>query len=276
MAVGRQEGENAVFEWLDEELATIKTRKFHLVDGPISPANGTMVESSELGVPNSYKEFVMRFGNAKLYRFGSTYALTVFAVPRDATVEGESLLCFGESSASAAFFNEQICHPSGESPVFEWTKERGLHNSAAGFEEWLKRNADLARSNFSRKRWMEIVKGPRPFSSRELKLVEARRQFRCKAVGVAANGDMLIEVQNGSEMILPYLSLGVRTPKFNGGVWIETAEVIPGSTRIIAKDCYKDIVAPHDVELFVEPDPDPEDRDRYWEFRNSASDGAKE
>jgi hypothetical protein len=45
------------------------------------------------------------------------------------------------------------------------------------------------------------------------------------------------------------------------------SSVSPGETRVVEKDCYKDLVDPKDVEVFEQPDPEPEDRDRYWEFR---------
>jgi hypothetical protein len=53
----------------------------------------------------------------------------------------------------------------------------------------------------------------------------------------------------------------------NGGVWLPVSTILPGETHIVEKDCYKDLVDPRDVEAFDEPDPKPEDRDRYWEFK---------
>jgi hypothetical protein len=40
-----------------------------------------------------------------------------------------------------------------------------------------------------------------------------------------------------------------------------------GTLSSIEKDCYKEFLNPKDVEVFEEPDPEPEDRDLYWEFR---------
>ena len=59
-----------MFEWLDEEISQIKTPKFHLVDGPAPAELRQAVLSSEFPLPPSYREFVLRFGNAKLYRYG--------------------------------------------------------------------------------------------------------------------------------------------------------------------------------------------------------------
>jgi hypothetical protein len=257
-----------MFEWLDKELTTIKTRKFHIVDGPISEPNRALVEGSELGIPDSYKAFVVRFGNAQLYRMTGGHAISVFAVPRDATtVDGEPLLCFGYAS-QYAYFKESLWRPDRrECPVFEWSKEEGLRQTASGFRAWLNRNRRNARANFSNAEWRQILAGPLPFSSHELRIIEARRLFQWRRVGVTATGEVEIEIHNASTMVLPYLSIGVRTPRFDGGVWLDVAAIAPGSTRIVAKACYKELASSEDVELFAKPDPEPEDRDRYWEFK---------
>jgi len=44
-----------MFEWLADEMAKIKTRKFHLVDGPAAPELREAVEESDSGLPLSYK-----------------------------------------------------------------------------------------------------------------------------------------------------------------------------------------------------------------------------
>jgi hypothetical protein len=78
-------------------------------------------------------------------------------------------------------------------------------------------------------------------------------------------------------MVLPYLSLGIRgqlrppkTEPLHGGVWLPVSSISPGETRVVVKDCYKDLVDPREVEVFDQPDPEPEDRERYWEFRELA------
>jgi hypothetical protein len=41
----------------------------------------------------------------------------------------------------------------------------------------------------------------------------------------------------------------------------------PGATAVVEKETYRGLVAPEDVEAYALPDPGPEERDRYWEFR---------
>lgn len=44
----------------------------------------------------------------------------------------------------------------------------------------------------------------------------------------------------------------------------------PGHTAVIEANCYKDLLPADQVEVFEQPDPEPEDRDRYWEFKAMA------
>ena len=49
--------------------------------------------------------------------------------------------------------------------------------------------------------------------------------------------------------------------------WLPVAAVLPGQTAVIEKSSYLEWVDPQDVVAFEKPDPEPEDRDRYWEFK---------
>ena len=88
-------------------------------------------------------------------------------------------------------------------------------------------------------------------------------------MGIANSGDLQFEVHNGSDRVLPFLSIGVRGRhgEINGGAWLPVSSVLPGQTRVIERDCYKKWLRPENVEVFDLPDPEPEDRDRYWEFK---------
>lgn len=259
-----------MFEWLVNEMAKIKTNKFHIVDGTLSPENRELVESTEIPVPPSYKQFVIQFGNAKLYRQGSGYLVQVYAVPQDAlSKKGEALLLFGRTDMGLAYFKESLLVPGEESPVFEWRGHNNLHRTADGFEQWLTSKCNAARKSFKKKRWQQIEAGPPPFSDEEQNIVKARRKYQWRVVGIAPNGDIQYEVHNGSDIVLPYLSIGIRKKngKPKGGVWLPVASVMPGQTKVIEKDSYKESLTPDDVEAFEKPDPEPEDRDRYWEFK---------
>jgi hypothetical protein len=264
-----------MFKWLVDEMAKVKTLKFFLVDGPLPADKRELVERSELPIPPSYKSFILQFGNAKLYRIGDQYRVQVFAGPSaDETEESEPRICFGRTEDTVAYFKEPLLVPGGESPVFEWHYEDGTEKQTAnGFEEWLSKQCTRVRRYYTKKEWREIEKGPPPFSDQEKRIVEARRKFRWRIVGISSSGDIQFEVHNGSDMVLPFLSIGIRGKRrgtdatLNGGVWLPVGSVLPGQTELIEKGCYKKWVDPHDVVAFEEPDPEPEDRDRYWEFK---------
>ena len=112
-------------------------------------------------------------------------------------------------------------------------------------------------------------KPPKPFSKRELGIVEARKLFQWRYLGFAENGNSLFEVSNGSAMTLPYLSIGVQGKggtKLVGGAWLNVSAIGPGQTGKVEHQCYKEMLAPEEHEFFHEPDPTPETRDRFWEF----------
>ncbi len=109
----------------------------------------------------------------------------------------------------------------------------------------------------------------KPFSKKQLKVVAARKRFTWRHTGFAPNGDAMFEVFNGSDMQLPYLSIGVQGrggTKLTGGVWLDVSGIEPGSTGTVQKDCYKNQLSPEEVECFPKCDPTPETKDRYWEF----------
>jgi hypothetical protein len=265
-----------MFEWLVDEMAKVKTRKFYIVDGILRADAGEGVEQSSFPVPPSYKEFVLQFGNAWLYRIGDSYRVQVFASPNVAKLEkGELRLCFGRTEDTLAYFKESLLVPDAESPVFEWHYETGTERlTAQGFEEWLRKQCERVRRYYTKKAWREVENGPPPFSDQETRIIEARRKFRWRVAGTSSVHGIQFEIHNGSDMVLPFLSVGIRGKRrgtdatLNGGVWLPVSSVLPGQTKVIEKDCYKDWVDPQDVVAFEKPDPEPEDRDRYWEFKH--------
>ena len=82
-------------------------------------------------------------------------------------------------------------------------------------------------------------------------------------------GALRFRVENASEMMLPYLSVGIRSKdgRIEGGVWLPTLHLAPGENAVIEKGCYRGLIEPGNLEAFPLPDPTPEDRERYWEFR---------
>ena len=106
-----------------------------------------------------------------------------------------------------------------------------------------------------------------PFSKHEQAVIVARRLFTWRHTGFAATGEAIFDVDNRSTMRLPFLSIGVRGPQLLGAVWLNVSDIAPGSTGVVQRDCYKDLLEPTEVEFFDVGDPTPETRDRFWEFK---------
>lgn len=259
-----------MFEWLEEELAAIKTCKFHVVDGPADAELRKAIDQTSLSAPRAYKEFALRFGNSSLYRQDgfSLYWLTLFASMREVDSEADGkLLWFGKNDMCPAYFRADLLRGEKDSPVFEWIGAGGyLRRTADGFETWIERCRQRARRKYTKRRWKEILLGPPPFSDAEKRIVHARKKYRWRKVGVAENGDVQFKVRNGSDTILPFLSIQIRGA-IDGGVWLPVGHIKPGETAIVEQDCYKDQVSPDEIELFEEPLM-PEDRETCWEFRD--------
>jgi hypothetical protein len=263
-----------MFEWLDEEIARIATRKFHLVHRPEVASPHEVPETLTSALPSSYREFVRRFGSSQLYRYGSNYYVTVLGSP--ALVKhpsGNTIVCFGGTWTSRACFRADLLAEGEESPVFEAYKN-SFRQTASGFEEWLNAKCAAARKRFTKAEWRAIEDGPPAFSEEERAVVEARQNFRWRVIDIAPNGDMRFEVCNESTRTLPFLSIGIRGKlrppadgQLKGGVYLPVAHLGPGEVGCVQHDCYRKFVAPEDVIAFALPAPEPEDREQYWEFR---------
>jgi len=260
-----------MYEWLDKEIAEVRTPGFHLVDGPPSEDFQRAALRGPLALPPSYREFIFRFGNARLYKQGSAYLVGVRAVPDPARSEtGELLRRIGHFDDANAYLKEALLStPEPESPVFEWTAD-GLTRVAGSFGEWLEKRSDAARRRYGRKRWTEIVRGPKPFTKEEQAIVDARRQFEWRLLGVGDDSVCRFEVANNSPRTLPYLSIGIRSRdgRVSGGIWLPVSHVTPGTKAVVTKEGYRGVISPQDLEAFALADPGPQDRDRYWEFRD--------
>ena len=258
------------FEWLENDLSLVKTKGFLVVEGPASPRLADAIEKMT-PLPASYKEFALRFGTAKLFKERGGFAIGVLAPPERATSpEGEELLRIGHSETQRAFFRRDLLAADRESPVFEGGRA-GLRQAADNFEAWLRSRYEAARKKIGKTRWSQIERGPDPFSPVEREIVSARKQYRVTFVGAEPDGCARFQVTNGSDRALPFYSIGVRNKEghFEGRAWLPVKGVAPGETAIVTHDVYKQYIDLDKREFFELPDPMPEERDEYWEFRRT-------
>jgi len=257
------------YQWLEDEVALVKTKKFFVVNPPSSEDMGSFEKGWRQPLPLDYVRFLRRFGKATLYRQHVGYALSILMPPQEVlSRSGEGLLLIGYLLGRSVYFRTDQLRENRTCPVFEGYAQR-IVLAGTGFAAWLQQRAAMLRSKIGKRKWAAIVAGPPAFSDSEQEIVAARRLYVWKSKGPQGNGDIGIEVTNGSTHSLPFLTIGVRSAagNFNGSVWLPVSDIPPGVTRLIAHDCYKEYLPRESVELFDLGDPGPEDREDFWEFR---------
>lgn len=254
-----------MFEWLQRELAELKTPRFHVVDGPADFKFREAVMQSSFLVPESYREFILQFGNAKLYRDSRDgHIVNVFAAPREAFLgNGTKVYYLGFRDGASVYVKGVI--QAASDPIFEF--ENVEEKVANSFDIWLRESCDQARKTYGKK-WAEIMQGPKPFTPAEQELIETRRRIKWRVLGIDQEMNHIFEVTNSGSCSLPFLTVGIRSRdrRLNGAVRLDTGEIIPGRSAIMHVDCYKNFKPPEEIEAFALPDPQPEDRDYYYEF----------
>jgi hypothetical protein len=254
-------------EKLLAEIAATKTRKFYVINPGTKNVSTCMQLHYICGLPFSYTRFLEELGDSRLFRDGNGYIVGVHSIFLETELaKGRTLLHFGHRGSANAYFDRTLLKDE-TTPVFE-SSSGGLRQVANGFSHWMEKALSYARKQYSREEWRKIVNGPLPFNAKELSIVEARKKFKWVFVRNGRNGKAIFEVTNGSKLVLPYLSLGLRHQRglFEGCVWLKTANIVPGESGLIEHDCYSELAPLEEMEIFDLPDPEPEDRTRYWEF----------
>ncbi len=258
-----------MYEWLEHEISAIKTPRFHVIDGPVEAKLQEAIMQSGLLLPSSYREFALRFGNAKLYRMAQSdiYQIGVFAAPREAILgDGTRIYHLGFHDDASVYVKP--VSDSIEFPIYEF--ESGFEEKVADdFEKWLRESCAHARNRYGKEKWAEIVRGPEPFTVEEQEIIEARRAIQWRVLGIDTDGGQMFEVTNASRRTLPVLTVGVHSKdrQLNGAVLLKIGHINPGQTKIVHADCYKNLVPPASVKMFDLPEPQPEDREFYDELK---------
>ena len=258
-----------MFEWLQSEIEAVKTPRFHVVDGPADSKLRAAIVQSDLQLPEAYKQFVLTFGNARLYRNARnhSYRIGIFAGPRESTLNDENRIYhLGFHDGASVYVKPEA--GSVKLPIFESELDEE-EKVADNFEEWLTASCARARNSFGKRQWNEILHGPRPFTPEEQVLLATRRQIQWRVLGIDGNGDHIFEVTNAATRALPVLTVGIRSKdrRLNGAIPLDIGHIGPGETGVLHRDCYKAQKPPSEIEAFPLPDPQPEDRDYYWEFK---------
>ncbi|MBN3941110.1 hypothetical protein [Nostoc sp. NMS9] len=257
-----------MYEWLDREISEINLKKFHVIENQQIGGVIDQLVDIYLSLPPSYIAFLSKFGAVKLYRKLSYYQIGVLNPPKEKILHsGEKLLDIGHYNDARAYFRYSLLLPGKESPVFEWTEE-GFERIADSFEEWLIKRCTDARDSYTDEEWQDIL-NLKPFTNEEVAIVQARQHFQWRAVGFDQDENLLIAIRNESKLILPYLSIGIiaKDNTLKGVIWLDVSGIHPGQQEVVKHPGYKELIAPDNTEVYSLPDPLPEDRESYWEFR---------
>lgn len=116
-----------MFEWLENEIASIKTPNFHIVDGAVNTLTQKAINESLVTVPRFYKDFVQKCGSARLYLHPANrnYKVVVFGAPRESVKDnGNNIYHIGSYDGASVYFKETT-------NVFECT----IYEYESGYEE---------------------------------------------------------------------------------------------------------------------------------------------
>lgn len=260
------------FEWLRRECALIKSKRFHIFDKISSDEIDYSKGNDTFELTGTYPCFLKEFGWARLFTdHNDAPVISVYPLKdyrRYLCEDGSVYIGFGYRAGTSVFFDEAEICSSGTSRVYVVSKKRAKL-LAPDFSEWLHSAYDWVKGKHSHKKWEGIVAGPPPFSDEEERIAQARELVSWRFVGYADDGDALFEVSNMSDIVLPFLTIGVTDSQrkiLTGGAWLDIGGIPPGCTAVVKNDCYKDRIPRGQLEVFDLPRPIPEKKMAYWEF----------
>ena len=266
------------YDWLHEALKLNHNRKFHAVEGPPADDIRQLIEDA-WKMPPSYRQFVLQFGEAHFFREGGSYLLEIFRAPHQWTIGGEEVCYIGRTDSTKTFLKPNLDEEDIESPVYELFYQGGLQKTADSFDQWLAMKWRSRTRRFRTKANLQAaMTAAEPFTAAELAIVAARRQFVWRSLGMTEDGGIRVEITNNSTLQLPYLSIGVAGVRQGstlpasliGWCSVEVRDLQPGQSVVLEMGAYKSLARHFSSRELVErPDPDPEDRELYCEFRTT-------
>jgi len=256
------------YNWLKDLRNSVAREKFFVFTA-VQPSDLEMFERTYGPLPPDYREFVEEFGEASMFLdpLQAYHHVGVIAPPKLAWEQCPgTALEFGWEVCDRAYFVWEAGAYVGNGTVFDANPEY-KRQLAGSFEQWLVQSCRRSQQYFSKRQWAELRQPVAPFTEAEMKVVEAIPLFQFKKLGVSPEGKLVVEVQNNSQIEMPWLSIRMEWPGGVGGGSLVTAGIKPGETKVIEKEnLYANIVSSEEIELVRKPIPTPEDRAYYAEF----------
>jgi hypothetical protein len=170
--------------------------------------------------------------------------------------------------AFAYFVNSGGISPFKNS-VLELPHTGGLRETGMSFESWLKSRFERERKKIKKREWEEILAGPDPFSEEEERIVGARTLFNVKLSGSDEKNNVVLEIYNGSELTLKYLTVflkGSYPRELESKCPVYVGDIAPGHVKCVPVNFYKDMVDAAFVVITEGYQPGPEDRYIFFEL----------
>jgi hypothetical protein len=260
----------ADYSWLTEETAKVSNRSFYRFERCDSDTL-KQFEETFFHLPSDYRDFVVQMGSAFLLRDPRSkwHRVQVLAPPKrfDVVVPRGELFQVGHnvnSGMGCYLVREHQIIADGAIFQADCCPIRKL---ADNFESWLLKTFKTAKEEYPKSEWASMTASAPPFNDRELSILQAIPKFKVRKIGITKEGNILFEVENQSTLVLPFLSVGLRWGRLEGGVSLRTGEIGPGSKKVIEQACYKGATDPERLELYALPLPTPEDRRYFREFK---------
>ena len=175
-----------MYEWLDQEISNVKTPKFFLTHEESTTDRHDDVFLATM--PTAYGEFLSKFGRSKFFRiFTGGYIIGIFEIPQTETIDLETYWYIGWYDERRVLLKDIRQTRPDECPVFEQNKFGKIKRVADTFDEWLRNRWEKAKGQFSAREWKKICEGPDPFSPDELEVIEARKTFHWRVLGIDEN-----------------------------------------------------------------------------------------
>jgi len=260
-----------MYNWLRDAIREVAVPKFHLVGEPCKPVDAEYILNASLEVPVSYKNFIVEFQYAKLFRDGlKHYRIDIW--PDPIFYESEKyggLTCIGKYEMGYVYFNFDELDKGKDVPVYEWYGMSGIRKAADSFPDWIEIKYRNARRKYKSKEWKKLLVPLPPFTEHEQTIIAARHQMKWELVRVEDNLDRVIRVTNMSNIVLPFLTLDInRADGSNiGGKFVPISDLLPGETKEYRFSLYEEYPDHAEQQLADRRDPEPGEQEFYWEFR---------
>jgi hypothetical protein len=215
-------------------------------------------------VSPQYSEFLRAYGAVRIFPRGRAYRLHVHSTLQPVRCVERDLLALGNDDGEPVYL---VREKPGVEPRVYAVFEGGLEEVGSDFNAWFAGAFARIRDSYSNEEWQALREGAKPFTARELAIIQARKNFDVAIEGIEHDNRVRLRVRNGSDLTLPWLTVGVRStdPPLEGALWLDVSKIEPGATSTITVDAYRDQVDPSNLEIELR-DPRPDDRNSFREL----------